>query len=107
MRFFLTLATACSLAGHAHAETIRGMGARPCAEWVQARRDGGRDFWAEQWVLGYLSGVNATAPPHQASLFVAGDDKPVFAAVDGYCQTHTQDMLWSAVKAVVAQRRAS
>jgi hypothetical protein len=107
MRFLTAFAVAFLLAGQASAQTIRGIGARPCAEWVQARRDGGRDFWAEQWVLGYLSGVNASDPSRQARLFANGDDKSVFAIVDGYCQAHAQDTLWSAVKAVISQRRAS
>jgi hypothetical protein len=105
MRFPWALAFTFILLGSAHAQTIRGIGARPCAEWVQARRDGGRDFWAEQWVLGYLSGVNASTPTH--GIFASGDDQSVFAVVDIYCQSHTQDMLWSAVKAVISQRRAS
>ncbi len=94
-------------AGPAAGETIHGIGARPCVEWVQARRDGGRDFWAEQWVLGYLSGVNASASTRQANLFAGTDDKAVFLAVDSYCQGHTQDMLWTAVRAVISQRHAS
>lgn len=85
---------------------MRGIGARPCAEWVQARRDGGRDFWAEQWVLGYLSGVNA-ASPRDTNLFAGGDDRSVFAVLDIYCRAHAQDTLWAAVKAVISQRRAS
>jgi hypothetical protein len=104
MRFLVTLALLPPLLAPAQAQTIRGIGARPCAEWVQARRDGGRDFWAEQWILGYLSGVNASAPTH--GLFTGGDDKSVFAIVDSYCQAHAKDILWSAVKALISQRRA-
>jgi hypothetical protein len=90
-----------------HAQTIRGIGARPCSEWVQARAGGGRDFWAEQWVLGYLSGMNAAATDRAPSLFANAGDKAVFGAIDAYCRAHGQEVLWNAVKAFVSQRRAS
>ena len=91
----------------AHGQTIRGIGARPCSEWTQARSGGGRDFWAEHWVLGYLSGVNAAAPDHPVSLFANGDDKTVFGDIDTYCRAHASDKVWDAVKAFISQRRAS
>jgi hypothetical protein len=108
----LLACAAVALPRSSHGQTIRGIGARPCSEWVQARSGGGRDFWAEQWVLGYLSGVNATYDAKAGgathiSLFASGDDKQVFATIDSYCRSHAQDMLWSAVKALVSQRRAS
>ena len=81
------------------AQTIRGVGARPCAEWLQARGDNGRDFEAEQWTLGYLSGANAA---REGALFRATDEKAIFASVDAYCGAHPQDMLWNAVKSVLA-----
>ncbi len=86
--------------GVALAQTIRGVGARPCAEWVQARHGGGRDFEAEQWALGYLSGV-ATAAGGGASV---PDEKPVFISIDSYCSAHAGDKLWLAVRAFGTQR---
>jgi hypothetical protein len=84
--------------GAVRAQTVRGAGARPCADWVQARRGGGRDFEAEQWALGYLSGAavatGASVP----------DEKTVFTSIDGYCGAHEGDPLWLAVRAVTAQR---
>jgi hypothetical protein len=90
----------------ASAQTIRGVGARPCAEWSQARHGGGRDYEAEQWVLGYLSGVNAGATAHGGAL-LTGNEGTIFAEVDNYCGSHQADMIWAAVKAYLAMSRAS
>ncbi len=86
----------------AQAQTIRGAGARPCAEWNQARRGGGRDFEAQQWTLGYISAVTVTNAAATRGLLRATDEKGTFAAIDGYCATHPNDMLWSAVKSALA-----
>jgi hypothetical protein len=85
-----------------HAQTIRGAGARPCAEWSQARRGGGRDFDAEQWTLGYISAITATNAPGARSLLHTTDEKGIFAAIGGYCAMHPDDMLWHAVKSALA-----
>ena len=87
--------------GAARAQTVRGAGARPCADWTQARRGGGRDFEAEQWTLGYLSGLNAGARARQTSLFRVLDENGAFAAIDSYCAVHPTDMLWTAVKSAL------
>ena len=84
----------------AHAQTIRGAGARPCTEWLQARTGNGRDFEAEQWALGYLSAVSAATP--ERGVLRAADQKTIFAGMDTYCGAHRQDMLWNAVKSVLA-----
>ena len=90
--------------GGAFAQSIRGAGARPCADWVQARRGGGRDFEAEQWVLGYMSGVNAD---RGGSVFRTVDERTIMAGVDAYCDGHAGDMLWNAVKAVLGTNRGA
>jgi hypothetical protein len=84
----------------AAAQTIRGAGARPCSDWVQARTGNGHDYEAEQWALGYLSGVNASTRSQPA--FRNTDEKTIFTGLDGYCGVHRQDMLWDAVKSVLA-----
>ena len=101
MRFLLATLILILPLGAPRAQTVRGAGARPCAEWTQARRGGGRDFEAEQWALGYLSGVNAGASARQASLFRMFDEKSVFATIDGYCTAHPADMLWIAVRSMM------
>jgi hypothetical protein len=81
------------------AQTIRGVGARPCTDWVQARRGGGRDFEAEQWALGYLSGATVATGGRTG----VADEKTIFTSIDGYCGAHTGDALWLAVRAFAAQ----
>ena len=91
--------------GSAGAQTIRGAGARPCADWVQARTGNGHDYEAEQWALGYMSGVNASLRGQGA--IRSADEKAIFTGLDGYCAAHRQDMLWDAVKAVLATPRGA
>ena len=86
----------------AQGQTVRGAGARPCAEWSQARRGGGRAFEAEQWTLGYMSALNVAVAGHQGGMFRLLDEKSTFSAVDLYCAQHPTDMVWSAVKSAVA-----
>ncbi len=99
MRRFVLALILLAAASPCGAQTIRGVGARPCAEWVQARGDNGRDFEAEQWALGYLSGANAATKT--GALFRATDEKAIFTTIDAYCGAHPQDMLWNAVKSVL------
>ena len=89
----------------AAAQTIRGVGARPCADWLQARKGGGRDFEAEQWALGYLSAVNVAQ--RGSGLFHGLDAGGIFAGIDSYCGGHPGDMLWNAVKAVTPASRGA
>jgi hypothetical protein len=100
MMIRLTLALlVCLPAGTAGAQTIRGAGGRPCTDWVQARRGGGRDFEAEQWALGYLSGVAVTA----GSRASVPEEKAVFTSIDRYCTAHEGESLWLAVRALATQ----
>ncbi len=91
----------CLPAVTALAQTIRGAGGRPCTDWVQARRGGGRDFAAEQWALGYLSG-QAVQAGGAASV---PDEKTLFVSIDGYCGGHRGDAVWLAVRAFGAQHK--
>ncbi len=94
------LPLAASLATPAAAQTIRGVGGRPCADWVQARAGNGHDYEAEQWALGYISGVNASTRGQGA--FRNMDEKTIFTGLDSYCAAHQRDMLWNAVRSVLA-----
>ena len=88
------------------AQTIMGTGARPCSEWIQARRDGGHHILAEAWVMGYVSGVNASTGGKHPSGFAEGMPA-ILDHVDRYCGEHPADTIWAAVSAMLAQRRAS
>jgi hypothetical protein len=94
------LPLAATLATQAAGQTIRGAGARPCADWVQARAGNGHDYEAEQWALGYMSGVNAVTKGQ--GIFRNTDGRTIFAGLDSYCGAHRQDMFWNAVKSVIA-----
>ena len=101
MRRFLAILLLALTLGVTQAQTMRGVGARPCADWTQARRGGGRDYEAEQWVLGYMSGLNVASGARQGSVFRVLDEKGAFAAIDSYCAGHPADMLWNAVKSAM------
>ncbi len=91
-----------TLAAQGQAQTVRGAGARPCAEWSQARRGGGRAYEAEQWTLGYISAVNAGIGGRSGSLLSAGAEKATFAAIDAFCVSHPDEMLWNAIKSALS-----
>ncbi len=98
----LLAALMLSLPSVSYAQTIRGAGARPCQDWSLARRSGGRAFEAEQWTLGYMSAINAAGRGGPGGLFGGGAEKAAFAAIDTYCTSHPDDMLWNAVKAALS-----
>ena len=68
-----------------------------CGTWIAARRDGKALTWtAEQWVLGFLSGIGFVglngADPLQGM-----DSEGVWAWIDNYCRAHPIDeVLWAA-----------
>ena len=101
MRTSLAILILALSLGPVRAQTIRGVGARPCTDWLQARRGGGHDYEAEQWVLGYMSGLNVAAGPRQASVFRVLDEKGAFAAIDSYCAGHPTEMIWNAVRSAM------
>ena len=99
-RLTLLLTVLPALAIHplpAGAQTIRGAGARLCAEWNQARQGGGRAFEAEQWALGYLSAVNA-ASAGKAQPLSRDAEQAAFASMDGFCRAHPDALIWAALK---------
>jgi hypothetical protein len=98
----MIVAVILSIPSLAGAQTIRGAGARPCGEWSQARNGGGRDFEGEQWALGYVSAVTALGGAGRSV-----DEPALFAALDGYCGAHADEMLWVAVKAVLGASRGA
>ena len=102
MRIFLPALFLVLSCAAAQAQTVRGAGARPCAEWNQARVGGGRAFEAEQWALGYLSGLNAGGAGKPSSVFRVLDERGAFAGIDAYCTRHPTEMLWNAVRSVTA-----
>jgi hypothetical protein len=98
----LILSACLALPGTASSQTIRGAGARPCTEWSLARRDGGRDYEAEQWALGYVSGAAASQSIKGGRQLQAPAESALFADLDTYCAAHPAVMLWTALVAVAA-----
>jgi hypothetical protein len=101
MNILLALLLTLPIAG-LRAQSIHGAGARPCGDWTQARTDGGRDFEGEQWALGYVSAVTLAGGTGRGL-----DQAALFSGVDAYCAAHPDEMLWSAVKAVLGSTHGS
>ena len=102
MRLVLAILALTLPAFAASSQTIRGAGARPCSDWNLARRDGGRDFEAEQWALGYVSGVTASLATKNVRQASVPDEKTLFADLDTACKAHADIMLWNALVTVIA-----
>jgi hypothetical protein len=66
-----------------------GLGKTPCRDWIAARQHrSATTTTLEQWVLGYLSGYNAFAPPPK-DLFTDYDSTSVLGWVDTRCAQNT------------------
>jgi len=103
MRFLLPSAWALALmissADAADNSVAVGAGVASCVTWTQVRNDPTRTDrdGAEQWVLGYVSGVSAVTPLKRA----AADG--VWAWMDKYCRDHPLDNISEAGVALIRQ----
>jgi len=97
MRFLMFAALAVALmTGSAEADSI-GAGSASCVTWLAVRHDPTRTDrdGAEQWVLGYVSGVSSVTPLKGLNA------NAIWAWVDKYCQDHPLDDVSDAVVALI------
>ena len=80
-----------------------------CGDWITERHKAGwHSSWstleAQQWILGFLSGVGWANTPNENPL-ERTDAKGVWAWVDNYCQAHPLNHLVDAGPAFVREHR--
>jgi hypothetical protein len=75
------LLMACQVAS-AQTTTSIGAGGESCGKWTSQRTDVSARSAREQWVFGYLSGVNRMSPDRQAR---PTDAEAISAYIDNYC----------------------
>jgi hypothetical protein len=118
MRTFI-LALACvlmasasaQLADSVHKVAIGGAGRDTCSEWVTDRgATSGPSQAASQgrneWVSGFLSGVNLFADRSGHLKGGVDDPKAALEWIDNYCRVHPNDPLWAAAGALVFDLRS-
>jgi hypothetical protein len=108
MRIVITLiATILALPAWAEPQEspkfIGGAGATRCDEWLEARQQKASilSFGLEDWVLGFVSGVNLMESERH-DLLLNVSEKDVFARVDFYCREHASDILFQAAAIATA-----
>ena len=106
MRFLLPAALAVAMitgAAEAQPGSFHPLGAASmsCGDWTAARRENKPRSWAaEQWVLGFLSGVGYAGNQYGLDPLTGVDDQGVWAWVDNYCRDHPLDLLVIAAEAL-------
>jgi hypothetical protein len=85
----------CSPLEEAKAYRIAGIGLRSCGSWTATRGQGAAAIGAEQWVLGFLSGVAFCAESEGSSVdpLDGTDANGVWAWIDNYCRKNPLDQL--------------
>ena len=94
------------LTGSAQAQThaTSGQGTAACGFWTASRHDGVASN-AEQWILGFLSGI-AYATRGKVNPLHKMDDQAVWDWIDNYCKAHPLDLIANAAgKFAVAHPR--
>lgn len=81
-----------------------GRGTQSCGHWLQDRQSNGfASTTDEEWVLGFVSGMNAAAEEFGLSISSAGteaDPAARLAWMDNYCHAHPFDTLTEAAQAL-------
>ena len=96
--------------GRAGTYEILGAGADPCSSWTSARASVVRlhplssAFGESQWVLGYISAVNALRwPSGDIARDTDTDSEGMFAWIDGYCTANPSISIARATIALTAE----
>jgi hypothetical protein len=77
-----------------------GFGNSSCGSWTATRRDGGAQTH-QQWVVGFLSGVDFVKADEGVDPLKGVDAQAVWAWVDNYCRVHPLDYIGVAAASFV------
>jgi hypothetical protein len=101
----LIIVAGCLVTGSAHAQpaqiTMLGVQNVTCGTWTQERQVRSQTSWLlGEWVLGFLSAVNATG--HQNNDLLAGKDhNGIYGWIENYCKTFPLQQFPAAVYALL------
>ena len=79
--------------------------AASCGAWTKARQSK-TAAWAEQWVAGYLSGINTISDKPDALKGIT-DAEGLMAWLDNYCQANPFDLIGTAADELLQHLRAN
>ncbi len=89
--------TTCHAEEKAH---IMGGGKLTCEKWTEFRDKPSIHYQLEQWVHGYVSGVNWSSDKKQS---IPADGDATVAFIDKYCKNNPSDALALAAAALVQE----
>ena len=97
--FFVLLALASSSIVCAQTTSI-GAGTESCGKWLADSPRSASRSAREQWVYGFITGVNRQSPAHQAQ---PADGYAIDAYIDQYCRNNPLHNLFQASLALVEE----
>lgn len=87
--------TLMAVSASAEAYMSGGWGASSCGAWTEARRTG-RGIDAEQWILGFLSGIGWLGGSRGYDPLNGTDAQGIWAWMDAYCHARPLDTVETA-----------
>ena len=94
------LALACTLCHAEEGAHVMGGGNLSCGKWIEFRDQPSIHYQLEQWVFGYISGVNWYSDKKQST---PPDGDAAVAFIDQYCKNNPSDSLALAAAALVQE----
>ena len=82
---------------------IIGAGSLSCGKWLEARNNPRMHDQFEQWVLGYMSGINWAAWTKKQKQADLPDAEAALAFIDQYCRNNPLDPIVAAAAALVQE----
>lgn len=88
-----------------NAPGVYGVGARSCRQWTIYKTDKDARIAEEQWLGGYVSGVNFVEALDGVSEFIRDTDRfdDLIGVVDDFCSTHPLEGVDAAGRELVRQ----
>ncbi len=82
--------------------TILGPNRVSCGRWLELQKnDVPRTLSLQGWILGYLSGVNASGVETTADFLKGIDQEAIMKWMDNYCTVHPLDSVSAATRQLI------
>jgi hypothetical protein len=101
----IVAATIASLATPAAAQSVYGSGGGPCSNWTANLKKRWPHLADTDWLMGYISGVNASRGPG-SRMMANANVQAATGFVTQYCAANPQKLIFEAADALIVELRA-